>query len=263
MIKIKDIQKYIIERNLKEIEAELVEIKEDSIVVKNNVKEVEIKADISSIHYFSEQLDFIKEAFKKLNDLSYVINKSGEFEHSFEDLDADNIDFSMWGSERSKEEFELIHGALYGILDFEIKVFNYDDYTMFFEDILDEVEYEELVEKEIEKLKAKIKEELEKIDKDNRIFVVINKERNIYENSICVSESYEDKQIRFYYFDDYYDEEDLKELEDVEEVISFKDITLYHTKATREEVKKVAKLIEDIVKKHKDEVYKRICNGKN
>lgn len=263
MIKIKDIQKYIIERNLKEIEAELVEIKEDSIVVKNNVKEVEIKADISSIHYFSEQLDFIKEAFKKLNDLSNVIDKSGEFEHSFEDLDADNIDFSMCGSERSKEEFELIHGALYGILDFEIKVFNYDDYTMFFEDILDEVEYEELVEKEIEKLKAKIKEELEKIDKDNRIFVVINKERNIYENSICVSESYEDKQIRFYYFDDYYDEEDLKELEDVEEVISFKDITLYHTKATREEVKKVAKLIEDIVKKHKDEVYKRICNGKN
>jgi len=198
------IKKYIIEK-AKELEAKIVTVKDNRIVVKRSEKLMaKIDIDIFSICELKKQLEFIKEIFKKLNDLTDVICIDN---HNWEDLDKNNLELGTFN------EYELIHGSLLGKVDFKIKIIDRD------------VEKEEF-----EVLKTRIKNELKRLDKLEKLFVAIGK------NYVYVGKSYKSRCIRVCYCD---------------KKVESKIFTLYYTQAQEERVKKAVEVIEEIVNKYK------------
>ena len=231
---IKDIQKYIIETNLKQIKASLIEIKDSSIVVTNGKKtvEVEMGIDMPYIHCAWEQLNFIKKAFKKLEDVTFIFNSMEYVDIYWEDFEIENIEK---GKQRS-EDYEFIYGSNFGKIDVRVKT-NLKSFGEF----MGEPEYVRLLKKR-EKLKAKIKEELEKIDKKKKVCVTINRDNDIY-----VSESYYYKEIKLHYFNELC-KDGLDEIKNIDEVVDYEKVAFFYTKTTNDEVKKAVRLIEEIVR---------------
>ena len=206
-VKLKDIQTYLIQKNIKENLGDEVEIIQDKVVVKDNNK-VYFEGCISEygdMYSYYGQLSLLSDVFRKKKKATILYNSSNEIGSEWEDLELEehNLEFDWKGT--SKLGHELIYGAYLGYEDNKM-IIRADGIDVFYEKI------------------DRIKAGLERIDRDNHLCVFF------IANEIFVSKGFKKEEMKIYYLED--------------DEVKAESVNFFYTKCTCDKIEKAKRIIQ-------------------